>query len=232
MRAAALCIALLAACASSTAPPEHGGSASVSPSPSAAPPAASFVEPPPAVATASPSARVDEAPLPKSRQRPKRDCGRLVASSFEHWRGAIESYVSSVLPGNQRALNTAAVPFATYLNGMHNRIHPLFADCFLESLDELPPTHPLNDQHLITRLEIVLSSDGHVRRMGIVRTSGITAFDIAVLDAFERAQPFGPAPNDILSADGNVYVHWEVHRDEVFACSTMGARPFLLVNAP
>ena len=68
--------------------------------------------------------------------------------------------------------------------------------------------------------------------MGIVKTSGITAFDIAALDAVDRAQPFGPAPSAIVSADGNVYLHWEFHRDEVFACSTMDARPFILNNAP
>jgi hypothetical protein len=28
-----------------------------------------------------------------------------------------------------------------------------------------------------------------------------------------------------------VYLHWEFHRDEVYACSTINARPFLL-NVP
>jgi TonB family protein len=157
--------------------------------------------------------------------------GSWTASSFERWRSAIENYVSTVKPGNQTALNTAAVPFASYLNGMHNRIHPIFADSFLESLDGLPATHPMNDQHLVTRLEIVLTKEGHLKKMGIVKTSGITAFDIAALDAVDRAQPFGPAPNAIVSPDGNVYLHWEFHRDEVYACSTMGARPFIL-NTP
>ena len=93
--------------------------------------------------------------------------GSWIASNFERWRSAIENYVSSVKPGNQTALNTAQVPFASYLNGMHNRIHPIFADSFLESLDGLPPDHPMNDQHLVTRLEIVLTQgrapaqDGH-----------------------------------------------------------------------
>jgi len=123
------------------------------------------------------------------------------------------------------------VPFASYLNGMHNRIHPIFAESFLGSLDSLPPNHPMNDQHLITRLEIVLTREGRLKRMGVVKTSGITAFDIAALDAVDRAQPFGPAPSAIISADGNVYLHWEFHRDEVFACSTMNARPFIL-NTP
>jgi TonB family protein len=154
--------------------------------------------------------------------------GSWVASNFERWRSAIENYVSSVKQGNQTALNTASVPFASYLNGMHNRIHPIFADSFLESLDALPSNHPMNDRHLVTRLEIVLNKEGRLKKMGIVKTSGITAFDIAALDAVDRAQPFGPAPNAIVSPDGNVYLHWEFHRDEVYACSTMGARPYIL----
>lgn len=158
--------------------------------------------------------------------------GAWAASNFDRWRSAIENYVSSVKPGNQTALNTAQVPFASYLNGMHNRIHPIFADAFLDSLDGLPSNHPMNDQHLMTRLEIVLTKDGHLKRMGIVRTSGITAFDIAALDAVDRAQPFGPAPGAIISPDGNVYLHWEFHRDEVYACSTMGATPYLLNTPP
>ena len=157
--------------------------------------------------------------------------GSWIASNFERWRSAIENYVSSVKPGNQTALNTAAVPFATYLNGMHNRIHPIFADSFLSSLDNLPASHPMNDPKMFTRLEIVLSRDGHLVKMGIVKTSGVTAFDIAALDSVQRASPFGSAPTAIVSPDGRVYLHWEFHRDEVYACSTMNARPFLL-NVP
>jgi len=157
--------------------------------------------------------------------------GSWTASSFERWRSAIENYVSSVKPGNQTALNTARSPFATYLNAIHLRIHPIFADSFLGSLEQLPRNHPLNDPHLMTLLEIVLAPDGRLIRMGIVKTSGVTSFDIAALDAVDRAQPFGPAPQEIISGDGRVYFHWEFHRDEVFACSTAGARPYLLPAA-
>jgi TonB family protein len=158
--------------------------------------------------------------------------GSWTSSSFDKWRPAIENYVSSVKPGNQTALNTAAVPFATYLNAMHNRIHPIFADSFLASLDSLPPTNPLNDPKLMTRLEIVLTRDGHIVKMGVVKTSGVTAFDIAALDSVQRASPFGSAPNAIVSTDGSVYLHWEFHRDEVYACATMNAAPFMLNTPP
>ena len=29
-----------------------------------------------------------------------------------------------------------------------------------------------------------------------------------------------------------MYLHWEFHRDEVYACSTMNARPFMLNTPP
>ena len=41
-----------------------------------------------------------------------------------------------------------------------------------------------------------------------------------------------PARSVIRSADGNVYIHWEFHRDEVYACSTMNCRPFILAVSP
>ncbi len=149
--------------------------------------------------------------------------------SATKWQNAIDSYVPTITPSAQRLLGSAVVPFATYLNGIHDRIHPIFADSYLGYLDEsLPKTDPQNDQKLVTRLEVVFTDDGHIRRMGVVKTSGVAQFDAAALESFARAEPFGSTPRGIRSADGDVYIQWEFHRDEVFACSTMHARPFLL----
>ncbi|HXN32801.1 MAG TPA: TonB family protein, partial [Polyangiaceae bacterium] len=59
----------------------------------------------------------------------------------------------------------------------------------LESLDTLPPDEPLNDRHLVVRLEIILSPDGSIKTMGVVKSSGSSDFDIAALDSVDRAQP-------------------------------------------
>lgn len=159
--------------------------------------------------------------------------GSWNTSTFERWRPAIENYVSSVRPGNQTALNTARVPFANYLVAIHNRIHPIFADSFLDSLDSFPSNHPMNDMKIFSAVEIVLERiEGRVVKMGVVKTSGIIAFDVAALDSVHRAQPFGKPPDAIVSADGNVYLHWEFHRDPIYACSTMNARPFMLNRPP
>ena len=148
------------------------------------------------------------------------------------WRSAIENYTPSVQLGNQTALNTAASAFGSYLSMIHNRIHPIFADSFLSSLDNLPSGHPMNNQDLSTEVEIVLDQEsGNVVRMGVTKFSGITAFDIAALDSVKRAAPFGTPPRAIVSPDGKVYLHWEFHRNQ-YACSTLNARPFILKAQP
>ena len=145
------------------------------------------------------------------------------------WKSAIENYVPHVKPGNQTALNTRASAFATYLNMMHQRIHVIFADSFLPSLDQFPKNHPLNNFDMHTELEIILNqTDGGVVTMGIVKTSGATAFDVNALEAVNKAAPFGKPPSEIVSPDGNVYLHWEFHRNPDLACSTWFAYPYIL----
>jgi hypothetical protein len=131
--------------------------------------------------------------------------------------------------GTQRGLRPVAVEFATYLNGMHNRIHPEFTTKELERLDKLPPSDPLNDPKLVTKLEIVLAGDtGALLKTSVLTPSGNVEFDNLALGAMERSAPFAPAGSGLRSSDGNVYIHWEFGRDETFGCSTMHVRPYLL----
>jgi hypothetical protein len=158
--------------------------------------------------------------------------GSYEKNKFDRFRAAIENYEPSVKEGNQTSLNAAASPFGTYLNTIHNRLHPIFAEEFLDSLDSLPKAHALNGD-LVTTLEVVLSpAEGRIVRMGVVKASGVTAFDVVSLSSVQRAAPFGKAPEIIVSPDGNVYLHWEFHRDRADACTTRNAFPFLLKVAP
>jgi len=159
--------------------------------------------------------------------------GSWRTTGLERWRSAIENYVPHVKPGNQTALNTARVPFALYLNKIHGRIHPIFADQYLAHLDGMPGNHPLNRMAMHTNLEIVLNrADGSVVDLGVTKASGVTAFDIGALDSVYRAAPFGTPPSSIVSPDGNVYLHWEFHRDPMHACSTYYAHPIMLRADP
>jgi TonB family protein len=159
--------------------------------------------------------------------------GSFHPQGLERWKASIENYVASVQPGNQTALNTARVPFASYLNRIHQRLHDVFALGFLRSLDSLPNDHSLNRRDLHANLEIVLSrEDGRIVRMGVTRASGSTAFDVGALEAVQKASPYGAPPREIVSPDGNVYLHWEFYRDPMNACSTYFARPYILHVSP
>jgi hypothetical protein len=154
--------------------------------------------------------------------------GQGPKNKFEKFRAAIENYEPSVELGNTTALNAARVPFATYLNTIHNRIHPIFAEEYLEFYNSRPKTERVNDLTIFTSLEIVLDkTTGKIVRMGVTKTSGITEYDLTALASVDRAGPFGKAPDVIASPDGNVYLHWEFHRDDM-RCSNINAFPYVL----
>ncbi|MGC4066895.1 MAG: TonB C-terminal domain-containing protein [Polyangiaceae bacterium] len=170
--------------------------------------------------------------MDRLRRRSQR-AGTWKKVGLERWRSAIENYVPMVKPGNTTALNAAKAPFASYLNDIHQKIHPIFADDYLTSLRRLPNSDPQNRPELVAHAEIVLSKeDGSLVKAGIVRHSGVTAFDVSALEAILQASPFGKPPEAILSPDGRVYLHWEFYRNPDFACSTYFAHPFILKSAP
>jgi hypothetical protein len=139
------------------------------------------------------------------------------------WRPYAEGYPSRIAPTGQRPLSGALVHFATYLNAMHNRLHPIFAD------HALAVWKRGKDREFRTaRLELTLGADGQIVDMGVIGDSGSPLFDAMALESFARAAPFGVPPDDIRSGDGLVHLIWLLTTDEVFACTTMNARPFLL----
>ncbi|MDH5674897.1 MAG: TonB C-terminal domain-containing protein [Myxococcales bacterium] len=147
---------------------------------------------------------------------------------FRKYRAAIENYVPDVRPGNQTALNAAASPFAHYLATIHRRIHQEFAFKFLR---RLPYGGPFSDYNLHTRLEIVINGDGTIHKVGVVKTSGFSPFDLGAFNAVMDAAPFEAPPRKILSGNGRLYVHWGFYRDHR-ACGTFNARPIMLPHPP
>ncbi len=143
---------------------------------------------------------------------------------WQDTRSAIENFVPHVRIGNQTALRAAASPFAAYLTAMHRRIHRLFADGFIANI---PSSPALQNDQLVTTLEIVLEGTGAIHSVGVAHPSGVLAFDVGALGAVRRSAPFGEAPAAIRSYDGRVYVRWGFHRDHR-QCGTFNAEPYIL----
>lgn len=165
-----------------------------------------------------------------AQQERSRRGGRF-AARMERARSALENFIPEVRPGNQTALNTRAAPFAAFIARMHRSIHKLWGFGFLDDIDGKPMSNPFNDRSLMTKLEIVLNADGSIHRVGVIRASGNTGFDVAAVDVAYSAGPYPEPPRAIRSGNGKIYVHWAFHRDERM-CSTAGAEYFILDNAP
>jgi hypothetical protein len=139
----------------------------------------------------------------------------------------IENYDPRVNPGNQLTLSRATEAFAPYVSAIHTLLHPVFAEGFLVELAKIPDSDPVSAPKLSTLIELVLSGEtGAVVAVGVLRSSGVTAFDVGVLRSILSAGPYGRAPGAVVSSDGNVYLHWEIHRDPEVACSTRLASLF------
>lgn len=146
-------------------------------------------------------------------------------------RSSLENFTPEVKPGNQTALGTRAHPFAVYIARMHRTIHEIWGYGFLADLDGKSHSNEMNDRRLAVTMEIVVSPEGEVTKVTIVRPSGVLTFDVAAIDTVMAAGPYEETPVDIRSADGNVYIHWTFHRDERM-CTPYFADPFILENVP
>jgi TonB family protein len=112
---------------------------------------------------------------------------------------------------------------------MHRQIHEHWAFGFLTDMDGRSGNLPMNDRKLVTKLEIVLDSDGNVDKVALVRASGVTSYDMAAIDTVYAAAPYPTPPAAILSGNRKVYIHWTFHRNEE-ACGTPGVEYFILDN--
>lgn len=161
--------------------------------------------------------------LSEAEERRARRRGSRASEDFKEFRASLENFVSNVKTGNQTALNARRSPFAVYIQRVHLRFHELFH----ANMANLPRDAVHNNESLITRLEIVLEEDGRLVEVGVVRSSGAILFDLAAYSAVKRGAPYPPAPGEIRSDDGRIYLQWDFRRD-MMACHQLQARPFIL----
>jgi hypothetical protein len=117
--------------------------------------------------------------------------------------------------------------FASYLNDVHSRIHPIFADQFLASLERLSKSDPLNGRLAAEVANVVDGRSGKLEYAVVTRSSDVTAFDEGARESVVRAFPTPVPPASLWSSDGRVYFTWDFHRGEE-ACGTWNARPHKL----
>jgi TonB family protein len=142
-------------------------------------------------------------------------------------REALRNNRSWVSDGEQVPLGKKATLFHNYLAVAHERIHTLFADSFLASINVFDPSDPLNNMELMTKMEFEILSSGVVNEIRVLKSSGNTVFDAAAVDSIYRSSPFNPPPATLLSYNDRVYFRWGFYRNHR-KCGVFNAEPYLL----
>jgi TonB family protein len=190
--------------------------------------------PPPLVPDREPEPEPENVASPRAIDEGARDVKALVRqwtpSAPLRWALAFEDK-SSPLIAEENLLVEASTTrlytsFVEWLGWVHRRIHPVFAEHFLESLRLEPASSPLHEPTLVTIVHMrVDARDGRLRALRIAKSSGVERFDVGVLDSIDRAQPLPLPPNILRSADGDVYARWAFYRDPMRGCSLTNATP-------
>ncbi len=138
-------------------------------------------------------------------------------------KAALENYLTHIKPGNHTSVNAKRSVYASYINRIHRKIHANWGNEYLPRLDNrYGPGHPLSNADLRATLEIVVDGgSGEVEDVNIVESSGVTSYDAeAVMIAYDTG-PHPEAPDEVVSPDGNVYLHWNFWRNQR-QCGTFG----------
>jgi TonB family protein len=102
-----------------------------------------------------------------------------------------------------------------YLNDLHTKVHRAWADSFLAmAAARLPKDHPVNLATRAVVVELVLARGGRLLGIEVTTPSGSSEFDTSALDVVRDNAPYGVAPEEVLSDDGNAHVLWTFARDD------------------
>jgi TonB family protein len=111
-----------------------------------------------------------------------------------------------------------------YLSDLHNKVHRAWAESFLAmAAARLPKDHPVNLATRAVVVEVVVARGGRLVSAEVTAPSGSSEFDASALDVVRDNAPYGVAPEEILSDDGNVHVLWTFARDD-HLCSGLQVR--------
>lgn len=112
--------------------------------------------------------------------------------------------------GNQTVLNTDKVRYASFINRIADEIYQPWVESAEKALKEFSMGDRKIEANLyITRLKITLDTEGAVKAIQVLESSGISELDEAPKKAFWEAEPFPNPPSQLLETDGFVRLTYE-----------------------
>lgn len=118
-------------------------------------------------------------------------------------------FLPDIKSGSETILNTAEFIYYSFYRRIELAIVPLWNSeikSYLDSYSDLKST--LNAIEYITDVQIILDNIGNFETMKILKSSGVSGFDLAPGTAFMQAAPFINPPEGIVDTDGLIKMNW------------------------
>jgi TonB family protein len=135
-----------------------------------------------------------EAPSPQERTEPR------PAGS-----GADQAVRDPSLPeGNQNLLNAQETVYYSFYARMYERIGPLWKSL----IRQVPQRRKLVEGDYITQVDVVFDSEGNIRDVRVLQSSGVPEFDRAVETAWRQIKQVPNPPRELIDEQGEVHTGW------------------------
>lgn len=111
--------------------------------------------------------------------------------------------------GQFTALNTDRHLFYSFYARIEEMIRPSWEDRVSLEFQKLNNANALRPKGgWITRLDVVLDSRGKLIKVVLLKSSGLEGFDIAAIDAFQKAGFFPNPPREIVNPEGIILLKY------------------------
>lgn len=124
--------------------------------------------------------------------------------------GASDDKLDNVQQGDQTILSTREFRYFSY----YHRIKELLRQHWKPNIEARvykmwERGRQLSSSELTTKVLVLLSEQGAIRKISKVSGSGVPELDEAAVEAFEKAAPFPNPPKGIIDSDGFVRIRWD-----------------------
>ncbi len=124
---------------------------------------------------------------------------------------AQDDHLENVAVGMETVLNTREYLYYTYFNRIKDKLRQRWGPKVREKVTKMAKRGRTiaSTQTRVTKVIIVLNSQGNLVTVKIVGESGVLDLDEAAVEAFRSAAPFPNPPRGMIGKDGNVQITWD-----------------------
>ncbi len=123
-----------------------------------------------------------------------------------------DDYLKDVAAGMQTMLNTQEFAYYNYYQAIKEKVkkhwEPIIGERIHLNVEQ--GRQPASNKEHMTRLLLIIDKTGQLAKIDIVGGSGLKDADIAALEAFKKAAPFGAPPKGLINAAGEVRMRWDL----------------------